>query len=152
MSDDLRVRFAKFEADKKLKEQRPSAPWSPEAWEATRKAYMSGWRPLDEPHPVVISPNSLVTSPERLQELLHLETTPKAYKTTTTELGDPGEDFQPQEVEICEIKKWQAWSFQHKTEGERFTVWFHGEKRFAWMAVAFGRKDRQQWWLDNETN
>lgn len=118
-------------------------PWAPDAWENARKAYRSGWSLPPIPGFVHINSNGLVTSAERLQEILHMETPPEIIKTTTATTWDPEGLFQPENVEICQITLEQLVELRRKTTGATIIALLDGRNTSAWSPVSFKNDDPQ---------
>lgn len=122
-TEDLRktVAKAKVEAerekqrieDKKrlIEEHERASPLrNPKFWEDARKAWASGWRQPEPRFYVVISPESPVSTPEKLQEMAKMTSAPELVDTTYTNLdgGNPEaaqmqQDGQPQKVRVGEV-------------------------------------------------
>lgn len=135
MPDDLRTRLAKSKIES---QQRYTSPWAPGVWAAAAAAYKSGWTMPETRYPILISPDSPISSPEKLQQLADLPLLPELTTAIKTEMYD---DSNPEEVQICDINWDQYLRLQDLTEGEDIIVWFQDTKRACWVAQSIKKKD-----------
>ncbi|KAI1169915.1 hypothetical protein F4777DRAFT_571230 [Nemania sp. FL0916] len=87
--------------------------------------------------PIVIKAGTIVSSPEDLQKLLNLESTPQTFTSETTSLELPGEYNIPStdpviEVVYC-VVSWEQLKDIEKQgwAEEEIVIWYQGIKRFA---------------------
>lgn len=110
-------------------------------WDAALEAYASGWRPPEPRFCVVISPESPVSTPEKLQEIAKMTSAPKLVDTTYTSLngGSPKaaqiqQDGQPQKVRVGEVSWEELKEIMSKTVCDRWLfVWIEGKVHGATM-------------------
>lgn len=106
-------------------------------WGAALEAYASGWRPPEPRFYVVISPESPVPTPERLQEIAKMTSAPKVIDTTYTGLhgDDPDaaqmqQDGKPQKVQVGEVSWEELQEVRSKTEyNMHLFVWIEEKVR-----------------------
>ncbi|OBT45880.1 hypothetical protein VE00_04232 [Pseudogymnoascus sp. WSF 3629] len=113
------------------------SPWSGEAWQAAREAYMSGTDKPPPRFPIVITQDCLISTAEKLQQLADLPTLPQIETTRTAprrweDLDAPPAD--DREVQICDVDMGQLNKIEEVTEGESISVWFRGTRRDARVA------------------
>ncbi|KAG8163842.1 hypothetical protein KVR01_005760 [Diaporthe batatas] len=123
--EDLRKNMAKANLEKQRAANQDSrSPLEdPKIWEAARKAFNSGWRQPEPRFYVIISPDSLVSTPEKLQQIAKMTSPPKVINTTYTGLhgGNPEapqmrSDGKPQNVSVCAIGRKELTEIRSKTE------------------------------------
>lgn len=106
-------------------------------WGAALEAQASGWRPPKRRYYVVISPESPVSTPEKLQEIAKMTSAPKVIDTTYTGFhgGDPNaaqmqQDGKPQKVQVGEVTWKELMEVTSKTECDEFLfVWIEQKVR-----------------------
>ncbi|KFY97293.1 hypothetical protein V500_02134 [Pseudogymnoascus sp. VKM F-4518 (FW-2643)] len=112
------------------------SPWSAEAWQAARDAYLSGTDSPPPRFPIVISEDSLFSTAEKLQRLADLSLPLEVETTTTAPMPweDANSPASNREVRFCDVDWDQRSKIKKVTEGESILVWFKGTIRFAWVA------------------
>lgn len=95
-------------------------------WNKALEAFALGWRKPKSRYPVIISPDSLISTPEKLQELARTAETPRVInKTYTTMRGIPDDshiqaDGKPEEVQVGEVSWRELTEITRRTECEDF--------------------------------
>lgn len=128
MADDLRRNLGKGQVQNKMREAEEHATANDKFrhWNQALEAYANGWKRPTPKFPVVISTNSPISSPEKLQQIAGLETTPEVIETTYTTLdGDPDPDHldgdgSPEKVSIGLVGWDQLQSIRSKTDFNHF--------------------------------
>lgn len=138
MADDLRKNLGKAQAHNHMREaeERARANDNFGHWNQALEAHANGWKRPTSKFPVVISTNSPISTPEKLQEIAGLETTPEVIETTYTTLdGDPDPDRldgygSPEKVTVGLVDWDQLQSIRDKTDFDHFLfVWLEGAVR-----------------------
>ncbi|KAJ8107695.1 hypothetical protein ONZ43_g6652 [Nemania bipapillata] len=80
MAKDLRITLGKSQIESKNQGD-PHFPWKPGTWEAAMEAYRAGIRVPEPRQFIVISSDSLIDSPEKLQKLADLPSVPEVIET-----------------------------------------------------------------------
>lgn len=121
-----------------------------ENWGKALEAFALGWRPPKVYHPIVISPDSPVSSPQKLQDMAGMTTTPRVFTTTYTTMHGGLDaahqtDGKPEEVQIGEV----GWDELVKiTEEAEFDDWLFvfvdGKVRMATMIKSFKKGDKHE--------
>lgn len=113
-------------------------------WNKALEAFALGWRRPKPRYPVIISPNSIVSTPQKLQELAGMATTPRVINTTyTTMNGKPDDahlqaDGEPEQVQVGEVSWHELDEIQNKTECEDFLfVFVDGKVRHTILVKSF---------------
>lgn len=144
MSDDLRVQLGKSTVENK---QKSDFPWPPEVWEAAMHAFKNGWRKPEPRFPVILSPDSPVSTPEKLQELAGLTSVPEIQHTTKTyPYGDEYvESYESQKVQICDLSWEELMKMEESAvcEATSTVVWFQDTKRAARVVVSLKKENGQ---------
>jgi hypothetical protein len=145
--EDLRRELAKAELYKRrLTEQDSKSPLeNPKIWQDARAKMASGWTQPDPRFYIVISPTSLVSTPEKLQQIAKMTSAPKIFETTYTGFhgGNPREpqmqeDGKPQEVSVGEISWEELKEIKSKTDYDvALFVWINNEVRGAILVKSF---------------
>ncbi|KAL3428489.1 hypothetical protein PVAG01_01998 [Phlyctema vagabunda] len=126
MSDSLRVKLAKSKV-----EPAPDHHWP--HWAECVAAIRAGWRMPEPRFPILISANSPISSPEKLQELADLPSVPEVLTTTKmsrftrSDNVDDGTDTDT--VQICHVSYHQQCLITQRTEYDDLCVWFEDMKR-----------------------
>lgn len=125
-------RLRKFEEDKARK-RNSSFPWPAEVWKAAATAARAGILAPEPKFPIIITD---FMTPQKVQKLAGLSSTPKVKWTTKTLFG-PQEPDQPEKVQYCAITgRDQRDMIKDHSTGESIIIWFEGVKRSAWLARA----------------
>lgn len=127
--EDKKRRYAEYDRAKTLEN------WK--NWNTALEAYASGWRPPKRRYYIVISPETPISTPEKLQEMAKMNSAPKLVDTTYTGFrgGDPdaaqmGQDGTPQKVRVGEVSWKELEEVMSKTEYNDFLfVWIEGKVR-----------------------
>ena len=145
--EDLRRKLAKAELYKRrLTEQDSRSPLeNPKVWQDARAKMASGWTQPDPRFYVVISPTSLVSTPENLQQIAKMTSAPKVFETTYTGLheGNPREpqmqeDGKSQKVRVGEIGKEEFKEIRSKMDCDMaLFAWINNEVRGAILVKGF---------------
>jgi hypothetical protein len=158
--EEEQKRKAKLEADKALKLQKPSSPWTREAWQTAR----ANRKPQPEPHlPVVVCGwMGSVMTPQKLQEMFGHESLPEVASTTTATIWEDEEEAAADAEESNEcngeedeadhqgsnskrkrvvvryshLKRSEVNMVKQHSHGQWVTVWFQGDKRSAWLPIS----------------
>ncbi|KAK7704678.1 hypothetical protein SLS64_008442 [Diaporthe eres] len=135
-AEDLRKSLAKAKVDAEIERQlleekkqrydehdRAKSLENWKNWDAALEAYANGWRPPEPRFYIVISPDSPVSTPEKLQEIAKMTSAPKLVDTTYTGLhgDDPDaaqmqQDGKPQKVRVGEVSWEELQEVTSKTE------------------------------------
>ncbi|KAI7780081.1 hypothetical protein LA080_000094 [Diaporthe eres] len=106
-------------------------------WDAALEAYASGWRPPEPRFYVIISPESPVSTPEKLQEIAKMASDLTLLDTTYTGIhGDDSgaaqmqQDGKPQKVRVGEVSWEELQEVRSKTQYNMHTcVWIKEKVR-----------------------
>ncbi|KAI1281527.1 hypothetical protein F5Y07DRAFT_395372 [Xylaria sp. FL0933] len=88
--------------------------------------------------PIVIKTDTVLSSPMKLQAILHLPSAPPTTTTKVTSLSSPDLDINEggdEEVVICSINCEQVSIIEEGWVSEEIVVWFEGQKRFAMIVL-----------------
>lgn len=150
MGDDLRKNLGKAQAQNHMHEAEERARDSDNFshWNQALEAYANGWKRPAPKFPVVISTNSPISTPEKLQEIAGLETTPEVIDTTYTTLdGDPDpdrldRDGSPEKVSVGLVDWDQLQSIRGKTDFDHFLfVRLEGAVRGVTLVTSLTKSD-----------
>ncbi|KAL2197276.1 hypothetical protein P885DRAFT_77754 [Corynascus similis CBS 632.67] len=136
MSEDLRRDIARPKLERL---QAPRSKWAPGSW--AKAAAYNATKP-EVRCPVVIGRDSIFRTPEDLRDLCQLSSVPQVIQTIETVLTflpeeEPEDKSQEKEtLDVADISQGEYLDLKNVTEGETIVVWFHGQKRFAWLARA----------------
>ncbi|KAL2138088.1 hypothetical protein VTI28DRAFT_7493 [Corynascus sepedonium] len=135
MSEDLRRTIAKSEV---ARQQGPRDKWAPGSW--AKAAAYNATKP-EVRCPVVIGGGSIFRTAEDLRDLCQLPSIPQVIQTTETmPTFLPEEEAQDKNeketLDVADIGLGEYLDLQDVTAGETIVVWFHGQKRLAWLARA----------------
>ncbi|KAI3400797.1 hypothetical protein diail_2006, partial [Diaporthe ilicicola] len=124
IAEYLRKNLAKAQVEKQrtaekkqlLADQDSKSPLeNPENWKQARALIAKGIKAPERRFHIIISPKSLVSTPQKLQELAKMESAPKLIDTTYTGLhrGKPKapqmqQNGKPQKVRVSEVS-YRAW-------------------------------------------
>lgn len=88
MPDDLRKNFGKAQVQKyiRIAEDCENRNDNFRYWNEALEAYANGGRPLTPDFYVVISDQSTISTPQKLQEIAEMKTAPKVIETIYTDL------------------------------------------------------------------
>lgn len=133
MTEDLRrtIATSMLESRKSVRDK-----WAPGSW-AAAATYNS--LPKPEPRfPVIIGGDSIVQTANDPRGLCQLPSTPPTSQTTKASLiplrSEKRRDQATQTLEISDVNFDQFLDLQQRTEGHMLCVWFHGDRRYAWLA------------------
>lgn len=139
---------SKMEALQRLKNDRAKTNQKFENWNKALEAYALGWKKPKPYYPVIISPSSLVSTPQKLQEMAGMATPPRVLKTTYTTLhgGIDGAhvraDGKPEEVQVGEIGWDELVEITDKAECDEWLfVFVDGKVRRATLVKSFKNGD-----------
>lgn len=99
-------------------------------WRNALEAFALGWRMPEPRFPVIISPDSPVSTPQKLQEMAGKAETPRVIDTEYTTLdGEPDDahlqaDGKPEKVQVGEVSWEELVEIKNKTEYEEFLFVF----------------------------
>ena len=121
----------------------PQSKWAPGSWAMAAKPNAS--KRLGKRFPVIISADSLVRTPDDLRKFCHLQSVPPVAQTTKTTLlpltdEKGGEEKAPMSFRVSEVDRRRFLDLQKRTEGDLICVWFHGERRYAWLARSWKKE------------
>lgn len=91
-------------------------------WNKALEAFALGWRRPKLYYPVIISPNSPVSTPQKLQKMAGMTTPPRVFNTTYTTMNGGlddahlQEDGKPKEVQAGEVSWRELVEIKNKTE------------------------------------
>ncbi|KAF3479658.1 uncharacterized protein GIQ15_06634 [Arthroderma uncinatum] len=136
---------ARYEASKASEKEARLAKWG-EAWEALRRDRRNGtvkklWTPI------LITSSGPFTSPEKVQEVLKLPSTPKMGSAPTASLFEEESIAAEREdrVQYCEVETDHRYTIMRQSYGEMVMIWFHGGRRNAWLAYGLKTETECQW-------
>jgi hypothetical protein len=104
--------------------------WAPGPWNLTEEEEEKILDISQKRFPVIISTESIFSSPKVLQDFLHLPFTPQVIKT-----GSTASKWYFTDVQISDVSFYDYCKLRRMTEGESIVVWF--EER--WMSGWFAR-------------
>lgn len=148
VEEDLRKSLAKanVERQQRLTDQDSRSPLEdPRIWEAAREKMRSGWTRPEPRFYIIISSNTLISTPEKLQQLAKMTSPPKVIDTTYTGLhgGNPRAPQmqsygKPQKVRVGEIGWKELQEIKSKSDCDvSLFVWVDEEPRGAWVVQGF---------------
>lgn len=123
----------------KTQSRRPSDPdkppsWPRELWEQASRDILAGTYKIPETrYPVIISPDSPISSPEKLQQLAGLETVPEMIETVQIEVDETEKSVVICHVGFEERKRIKARAEVLDSLAGGIKVWFEGGKRYAML-------------------
>jgi hypothetical protein len=139
MSADLRRTIAKAQLDGR---KGPRSKWAPGSWAAAAEYNRN--KP-EVRCPVIVGRDTMIKTPEDLRDLCYLLSVPSLTETTeTTITRSPQEidsDEEKETLYIADVSMRQFLDLQKCTEGDLVVVWFHGQKRAAWLARSTKAED-----------
>ena len=121
----LQRKVAKSKIDSEMQfhmySRRPSDPdeppsWTREQWEEAGTADAAGYVQPEIRFPVVISPNSPVSSPEKLQQLAELESLPETIETVLVDDYKIYKKREEERVVICHVNWEEREKLEQKAE------------------------------------
>lgn len=144
--EEKKQRYDEYDREKSLEN------WK--NWDAALEAYASGWRKPEPRFYIVISPESPVSTPEKLQEIAKMTSAPKVVDTIYTGLhgDDPKaaqmqEDGKPQKVQVGAISWEELKEIRSKTVyNMNLYVWIEGQVRGATLVKSMSSKGVHEWW------
>ncbi|KAK4099071.1 hypothetical protein N658DRAFT_204682 [Parathielavia hyrcaniae] len=133
MSTDLRRTIARAEVER---QRRPRSKWAPGSW--AKAAAYNATKP-EVRSPVIVGGDSMIRRPEELRDRCNLPSVPPLSETTETALFPYPEDHESNQgkketLYIADVSLTQWLDLADRTEGEMVVVWFHGQRRYAWLA------------------
>lgn len=139
----------KDEALRRLKNDRAKTNKNFENWDKALEAFALGWRKPKTYFPVVISPNSPVSTPQKLQELAGMTAPPEVINTTYTTM-DGGldsahlqADGQAEEVQVGQVGWHELVKVTTNAECDDWLFVYVGDKiRAATMVKSFKADDK----------
>ncbi|KAI0912933.1 hypothetical protein F4824DRAFT_3038 [Ustulina deusta] len=134
MAEDLRVKLGKSQIEFQNQGD-PLVPWTPEVWNAAIAAFHAG-NQMPEPRLfIVISSDSPVDSPEKLQRLADLPSVPEVIETNEAhEFPDSTGDA----VRVSGILWEEFKRLRDRTESKQILVWMpHWRTKESEMRVAY---------------
>lgn len=138
-----------MEAIQRLKNDRAKTNQKFENWNKALEAYALGWKKPKPYYPVIISPSSLVSTPQKLQEMAGMATPPRVLNTTYTTLhggiddAHLGADGKPEEVQVGEVGWGELVDITDKAECDEWLfVFIDGKVRRATMVKSFKAGDK----------
>jgi len=133
MPHDLRRIIAKTELEPRRAP--PHSKWAPGSWQ--KVAAYNATKP-EVRSPILVGGDSIIQTPEDLRDLLQLSSVPPLIQTTETTLfpfpDEKENDPEKETLGICDVGLRQWLDIQKVTEGDMVVVWFHGVRRYAWLA------------------
>lgn len=153
MADNLRKNLAKDHVQNHLREaeERARANDKFSHWNDALEAYANGWKRPIPKFPIVISSSNPVSTPEKLQEIAGLETSPEVIETAYTTLdGDPDpdrleKDGSPEKVSVCLVNWDQLQRVRCKTDFDHFLfVRLEGVVRGVTLVTSLAKSDENQ--------
>lgn len=110
-TEDLRTSLAKSKVEKlrRLSNDRPTTSQNFKNWNKALEAFANGWRMPRPVYHVIISPKSLVSAPQKLQDIAGMTAPPRVIETTYTTMDGERddaylrEDGEPEEVQVGEV-------------------------------------------------
>lgn len=110
-TEDLHKSLAKSKVDKRQNRDngRPTTSQNFKNWNKALDAFANGWRMPRPRYHVVISPNSLISIPQKLKDIAGMTAPPRVIDTTYTTMdGEPDDahlqaDGRPEEVQVGEV-------------------------------------------------
>lgn len=153
MADNLRKNPAKAQVQNHMREAEERARASDKFshWNEALEAYANGWQRPKPRFPIVISSNSPVSTPEKLQEIAGLETSPEVIETAYTALDrDPDldrleKDESPEKVSVGLVDWDQLQKIRSKTDFDHFLfVRLEGVVRGVTLVTSLTKSDENQ--------
>ena len=122
----------------------PRSKWAPGSWAMAAEPNAS--KRLGKRFPVIISADSLVRTPDDLRKFCHLQSVPPVAQTTKTALlpladEKSGEEKDPKSFRVSEVDRRRFLDLQKRTEGDLICVWFHRERRYAWLTRSLKKEE-----------
>ena len=141
---DLRRIIAKTELERRRAP--PRSKWAPGSWQ--KAAAYNATKP-EVRSPILVGGDSIIQTPEDLRDLLQLPSVPPLIiphsnnRDNSLPVSDEKEnDPQKETLEICDVGQRQWLDIQKVTEGDMVVVWFHGVRRYAWLARSKKTEDQ----------
>lgn len=142
---------SKTEALRRLENDRAKTNHHFENWDKALEAFALGWRKPKSYFPVIISPNSPVSSPQKLQEMAGMTTPPRVFNTTYTTMNGRlnhahlQEDGKPEEVQVGMVSWDELVEIESKTEYDHWLfVFVDGKVRSAILVKSFKAGDKNE--------
>lgn len=152
-TEDLRKSLgqSKIEALRRLENDRATTDKHFENWNKALEAFALGWRRPKPYYPVIISLNSPVSTPQKLQEMAGMSAPPRVFNTTYTTMNGGlddahlQEDGQPEEVQVGEVSWRELVEIKNKTECDDWLfVFVDGKVRGATLVKSFKAGDKNE--------
>lgn len=122
-------------------------------WNKALEAYANGWRMPPPRYQVIISTDSLVSTPQKLQEIAGMTAPPKITDTTFTTLDGGRDDAhlqsdgKPGEVQVGEVSWLELVELRNKTDCDHWLfVWIDGKVSGATLVKSFKTHDKNDLW------
>ncbi|KAG6366555.1 hypothetical protein INS49_000733 [Diaporthe citri] len=154
-TEDLRKSLAKPKVEElqRLDNDRPTTNQNFKNWNKALEACANGWRMPRPRYQVVVSPNSLISTPEKLQDIAGMTAPPKIINTTYTTLNGDRDDAhlqaygKPEEVQVGEVSWPELVEIRNKTECDHWLfVWVDGKVSGATLVKSFKTRDKNDQW------
>lgn len=157
VEQDLRKSLAKTNVERQQRladfQESRSPLHDPRFWEGYREAVRNGTykKPKGRCY-IIISPDTLVSTPEKLQEMAKMESPPRVIDTTYTSLngGNPRpplmrSDGTPQEVRVGQVHWKEFREIKSKSDCDlSLFVWVDKEIRGAWVVKGSKKVQAEQ--------
>lgn len=143
---DLRKNLgeSKIEALRRLENDRAKTNQNFENWNKALEAFALGWRRPKPYYPVIISPSSPVSTPQKLQEMAGMTVPPRVFNTTYTTMHGGLDDAhlqadgKPEEVQVGEVSWRELVEITNKAQCDDWLfVFVDGKVRGATMVKSF---------------
>lgn len=139
---------SKTEALQRLENDRAKTGQNFENWDKALEAFALGWRRPKPVYPVIISPNNLVSTPQKLQEMAGMTAPPTVFTTTYTTMHGGIDDThlqadgKPEEVQVGQVSWRELVEIKNKAECDDWLfVFVDGKIRGATMVKSFKTGD-----------
>lgn len=139
----------KEEAMERLKNDRAKTDQQWEDWNKALEASAIGWRKPKSYFPVVICPDTPISTPEKLQEMAGMTTPPRVFNTTYTTMHGGLDDAhlradgKPEEVQVGQVTWRELVEIKNKAECDDWLfVFVDGKIRGATMVKSFETGDK----------
>ncbi|KAK7704677.1 hypothetical protein SLS64_008441 [Diaporthe eres] len=151
-TEDLHKDLADSEV-KELGNDRPTTNHNFKNWDKALEAFANGWRMPRPRYQIIISPNSLVSTPQELQDIAGMTAPPKIIDTTYTTLDGKRDDAhvqadgKPEEVQVGEVSWLELVEIRNKTDCDHWLfVWIDGKVSGATLVKSFKTRDKDDLW------
>lgn len=154
-TEDLRKSLAKSQVEELQRpdNERPTTNHNFKNWNKALEAFATGWRMPRPRYQIIISPNSLVSTPEKLQDIAGMTEPPRIINTTyTTMNGNIDDDHvqsdgKPEEVQVGEVSWLELVEIRNKTDCDHWLfVWVDGKVSGATLVKSFQTRDKNDLW------